>query len=211
MGRNDVPDLWSMVHAERTALIDDLADLDDAQWQQSSLCQGWSVHDVVAHLVDSAQTTRTRFVIGLALARFDFDRQNARGVRRHRAPTPQQTLQRLAHVAARTSTPPAPRDSRLVEEVVHGEDIRRPLGLTRAYPPDIVERSLRLQARTPVSFGGAKELLTRVRVTATDADLSIGTGAPVSGPVLALLLAVCGRQTALNDLHGPGLGVMAGR
>ena len=136
----------------------------------------WTVHDVVAHLVDSARTTRLGFVVGLARARFDFDRQNAHGVQRERGASPQETLERLRRVATRRSTPPAPLDSRLVEEVVHGEDIRRPLGLTRAYPPEAVVRSLRLQARTPASFGGAKELVARVRLTATDADLSIGDG-----------------------------------
>ncbi|MCX4451132.1 maleylpyruvate isomerase family mycothiol-dependent enzyme [Streptomyces sp. NBC_01789] len=197
-------DVWPMVHAERAALIDDLARLDDGQWAQPSLCVGWTVHDVAAHLVDTARTTRLGFVVGLVKERFDFDRQNARGVERERGASPQDTWQRLRRVASRTSTPPAPLDSRLVEEVVHGEDIRRPLGLTRAYPPEAVTRALRLQLRTPASFGGAKELTARVRLTATDADLSVGNGPEVGGPALSLLLAVSGRQTALEELDGPG-------
>lgn len=120
-----------MVHVERAVLIDDLEDLDDQRWKEPPLCGGWTVHDVVAHLVDTARTTRLGFVVGLARARFDFDRQNARGVERERGASPQETLERLGQVASRRSTPPAPLDSRLVEEVVHGEDIRRPLGLTR--------------------------------------------------------------------------------
>ncbi|SDC22281.1 TIGR03083 family protein [Actinokineospora iranica] len=198
-----------MVHAERAALIDDLARLDDEQWERPSLCAGWTVHDVAAHLVDTARTTRLGFVLGLAGARFDFDRQNTRGVARERGASPRETLARLREVAARTSTPPAPLDSRLVEEVVHGEDIRRPLGLTRPYPREAVVRSLRLQARTPAAFGGAKELTTRVRLTATDADLSIGDGPAVTGAALALLLAVSGRRVALDELGGPGLATLA--
>ncbi|MEU2120118.1 maleylpyruvate isomerase family mycothiol-dependent enzyme [Streptomyces sp. NPDC016459] len=199
-------DVWSIVHAERAALIADLEHLDDAQWDRPSLCAGWTVHDVIAHLVDTARTTRLGFVVGLVRARFDFDRQNALGVERERGVTPRETLERLRRVASRTSTPPAPLDSRLVEEVVHGEDIRRPLGLSRAYPPDAVVRALRLQARTPASFGGAKELLTRVRLTATDADLALGVGPEVEGPVLSLLLAVSGRPVALDELGGAGVG-----
>lgn len=202
-------DVWSMVHAERAALIEDLSHLDDRQWEQPSLCAGWTVHDVVAHLVDTYRTTRLGFMVGLARARFDFDRQNSVGVARERGTTPQETLDRLRRVASRTSTPPAPLDSRLVEEVVHGEDIRRPLGLTRAYPADAVARSLRLQTRTPASFGGAKELMARVRLTATDADLTVGTGPEASGPALSLLLAVSGRQVALGDLSGPGVAALA--
>ncbi|MEV4946893.1 maleylpyruvate isomerase family mycothiol-dependent enzyme [Streptomyces sp. NPDC053755] len=201
--------VWALVHAERAALVDDLSRLDEARWGTPSLCDGWDVHDVVAHLVDTAKTTRLGFVTGLARARFDFDRQNTGGVERERGARPAVTLERLRRVAPRTSTPPAPLDSRLVEEIVHGEDIRRPLGLTRAYPQEAVVRALKLQARTPASFGGAKELLRRVRLTATDADVSTGTGPRVSGPVLSLLLAVSGRWAALDDLTGPGLGALA--
>ncbi|GGW03375.1 hypothetical protein GCM10010230_38410 [Streptomyces narbonensis] len=202
-------EVWAMVHAERAALVEDLSRLDGPQWEQPSLCAGWTVHDVAAHLVDTYRTTRLGFVVGLARARFDFDRQNSVGVARERGATPQETLERLRRAASRTSTPPAPLDSRLVEEVVHGEDIRRPLGLTRAYPAEAVVRSLRLQARTPASFGGAKELLARVRLTATDTGLTLGTGPEATGPALSLLLAVSGRRPALDDLSGPGVTALA--
>ena len=107
-------------------------------------------------------------------------------------------------MATRTSTPPAPLDSRLVEAVVHGEDIRRPLGLVRAYPPEAVTRALHLQARTAASFGGARELVSRVRLVATDADVAIGSGPDVRGPLLDLLLVATGRRAALH-LAGPGV------
>jgi uncharacterized protein (TIGR03083 family) len=202
-------DVWTMVHAERAALIDDLDGVDGRRWEEPSLCEGWTVHDVVAHLIDTARTTRLGFVLGLARAGFDFDRQNARGVERERGASPREALERLGQVASRRSTPPAPLDSRLVEEVVHGEDIRRPLGITRSYPREAVVRSLRLQARTPASFGGAKERIACVRLTAVDADVSIGDGPEVSGTALSLLVAVSGRRLALDDLDGPGVAALA--
>lgn len=198
-----------MVHAERAALIADLECLDDDAWDAASLCDGWSVHDVVAHLVDVALTTRVGFMVDMARARFDFDRQNARGVARARGASPRETLERLRRAASRTSTPPAPLDTRLVEEVVHGEDIRRPLGVTRAYTPEAVVGSLRQQARTSRAFGGAKELLTQVRISATDADLVIGDGPEIHGTALALLLAISGRRVALSELNGPGVPTLA--
>ncbi|WP_185035780.1 maleylpyruvate isomerase family mycothiol-dependent enzyme [Streptomyces candidus] len=201
-----------MVHAERAALIEDLAKLDAEQWRTPSLCAGWTVHDVAAHLVDTARATRLGFVAAMVRARFDFDRQNARGVARERAGSPRETWERLREVAPRTSTPPAPLDTRLVEEVVHGEDIRRPLGITRAYPAEAVVRALRLQARTPASFGGAKERVARLRLVATDADLTIGEspdGPEVRGSALALLLAVSGRPLPPDALTGPGAGALA--
>ncbi|WUH98531.1 maleylpyruvate isomerase family mycothiol-dependent enzyme [Spirillospora sp. NBC_00431] len=201
--------VWAMVHAERAALIGDLENVDEERWELPSLCDGWTVHDVVAHLVDTARTTRAGFVAGLVRARFDFDRQNARGVERERGATPGETLARLRQVASRRSAPPAPLDTRLVEEIVHGEDIRRPLGLIRAYPQEAVVRALRVQTRTSASFGGAKELVSRVRLTAVDADLSIGEGPHVNGTALALLLAVSGRPVPPSDLDGPGAAMLA--
>ena len=202
-------DVWPIVHAERAALIADLETLDDAQWDTPSLCGDWTVHDVVAHLIDTARTTRLGFVMGLARARCDFDRQNADGVARERGASPQETLMRLRQVASRTSTPPAPLDTRLVEEIIHGEDVRRPLGLSRSYPLDAVTRALRLQVRTSASFGGAKELVAGIRLTATDADVSIGDGPEVRGTALSLLLAVSGRSVALAELAGPGVQALA--
>jgi uncharacterized protein (TIGR03083 family) len=201
-------DVWTMVHAERHALIDDLEHLDDGQWELPSLCDGWTVHDVVAHVIDSAETTHLGFVIDMARAGFDFDSQNAHGVKRVRGASPHETLQRLRQAAALTSTPPAPIDTRLVEAVVHGEDIRRPLGLVRAYPQQAIVRALRQQARTSAFFGGAKELVARTRLSATDVDLSIGTGPEVCGPVLSLLLAASGRGAALDELDGPGMATL---
>lgn len=204
-------DVWRIVHGERQALVSDLESLEDEQWRHASLCHGWTVQDVVAHLVDTARTTRLGFVVGLARSRFDFHRQNAAGVARERGGSPQETLERLRAVASRTSGPPAPLDSRIVEEVVHGEDIRRPVGLTRAYPEEAVVRALRLQARTPVSFGGAKEHLAQLRLEAVDADLALGEGPVVRGPALELLLAVSGRRVGLDALDGPGVAALGRR
>lgn len=196
-GQHGMNSIWPLVHAERHALIADLQGLTPEQWVQPSRCAGWTVHDVVAHLVDVAESTRLGFARDMLTARFDFDRQNARGIARARGATPAQTLQRLKKAAARTTTPLAPMDTRIVEEVVHGEDIRGPLGLHRGYPAAAVERALRHQIRTSTRFGGAKELVAGVRLVATDTDLIIGTGPEIRGTALDLLLACSGRNNLL--------------
>ncbi|WP_226359263.1 maleylpyruvate isomerase family mycothiol-dependent enzyme [Pseudonocardia sp. ICBG601] len=154
-------DVWKLVHAERAALLADLRDLPDDRWDTPSLCPGWTVHDVLAHLVDTARTTRTRFVLGMLRARMDFDRpQNAAGVARERGATPAETVRRFAACLPLTATPPAPLATRWVEMVVHGEDIRRPLGIVRPYAPAAVAGAVQVQARTSVSFGGARETVS---------------------------------------------------
>lgn len=197
-------DPWPLVHAERAALVQDLRGLRPEQWETPSLCAGWSVHDVAAHLVDSALTTRLGFVRGLVRARFDFHRLNEAGVRRHRGATPAETLQSLEAAVPSTSRPPGPLDGRLVEEVVHGEDVRRPLGLHRDHPVESLERALRVQASTPAGFGGCRELVQRVQLVADDADVSVGSGPRASGALVDVLLAACGRAAGAQRLSGKG-------
>jgi uncharacterized protein (TIGR03083 family) len=206
-----VKDVWPAVRAERSALIADLAGLTDRQWETPSLCAGWSVHDVVAHIVASAKTSKLGFAWEFARARFDFDRFTAEGVERERAERPAETLDRLRAVLDRTVSPPAPADSRLVEMIVHGEDIRRPLGLSRAYPQEAVADALRLQIRTSEGFGGGKELVAGLALVADDADFTAGTGPEVRGPLLALLLVASGRDVAAAELRGSGVEILRER
>lgn len=201
-------DVWELVHAERAALADDLERLTEEQWLQPSLCEGWSVHDVAAHLVDNARATPFGVVWAMVRARGDFDRQNQRGMERHRGVTPRETLSGLREVAARRTGPPAPVDSRLVEEVLHGEDIRRPLGIWHDYSAEAVERALRYQARVSQGLGGGRQRAERVTLHATDLDLSIGDGPEVRGPAPALLMVISGRSAALPDLEGPGVSLL---
>jgi uncharacterized protein (TIGR03083 family) len=200
--------VWPVVHAEREALISDLARLTPAQWETPSLCVGWSVHDVLAHMIDVATTTRLGFVRRMIAARGDFDRDNQTGVDRERAEDPAQTLAAFRRVAGRTATPPAPLATRLVEEFAHGEDIRRPLGLERDYPVEHVVTALGYLAKTAQKWGGGRERAERVRLVATDADTVIGTGPEVRGIAIALVLALSGRPVGPGELTGPGAAVM---
>jgi uncharacterized protein (TIGR03083 family) len=197
-------EVWDAVHAERGALIRDLDSLTPEQWQTPSLCPDWDVHDVLAHLVDDAKTTRIGFVRELIAARFDFDRSNARGVQRERADDPRLTLDEFRTVYRRTTSAPAPMATRLVEIIVHGEDIRRPLGISHEYPVFHVAAALEYQVNTSVKFGGGKEKVQGLRLVATDGNVDIGTGADVRGSTLALLLAVSGRPVRADELTGPG-------
>ncbi|MFE7631619.1 maleylpyruvate isomerase family mycothiol-dependent enzyme [Kocuria sp. NPDC057446] len=201
-------EIWPVVHAERRALVRDLADLPAQAWATPSLCPGWDVHDVLAHLVDDARTTRLGFVRRLVAAGFDFDRCNARGVARERRADPRDTLAAFRAVSARTTSAPAPPATRLVEAFVHGEDIRRPLALTRTCPAGPVAEALRHQLSTSTKIGGGRERAAGLRLVATDAALDAGAGPEVRGPVLALLLAVSGRPVGPEELAGPGVSAL---
>lgn len=196
--------IWPVVHAERDALIEDLAGLPTAKWDTPSLCPGWDVHDVVAHLVDTAQTTRLSFTRRMVAARFDFDRDNAEGILRERADDPLRTLDRFRAARSRTSTPPAAAVTRLVEAFVHGEDIRRPLKINTNYPPAHVATALGYQVKTRISMGGGKENARGWRLVASDTPFAQGHGPVVNGSAISLLMAVSGRPVAADELSGAG-------
>ena len=185
-------------------MVEDLQTLCSPNWQTPSLCPHWDVHDVLAHLVATAKTTRLRFIGGMLAARFDFDRDNAAGVRRERAEDPSRTLAEFRAVLTRTSTPPAARATRLVEAFVHGEDIRRPLGISRNYAPAAVATALDYQVNTSIKMGGGKERAAGWQLGACDTAFVHGEGPEVRGPAIALLLAVSGRPVSTDELTGSG-------
>lgn len=196
--------IWSVVQAERVALMEDLEALPAQQWSTPSLCPDWDVHDVLAHLVDDAKTTRLGFVRHLVAARFNFDRCNAAGVERERAEVPGSTLDEFRAVSGRSTSAPAPLATRLVEVFVHSEDIRRPLGISHDYPAAHVATALRYQLNTGAGLGGGKERAKGLHLVATDSDVNVGGGQEVHGTTLSLLLAVSGRPVSPEELTGSG-------
>jgi uncharacterized protein (TIGR03083 family) len=203
--------IWGAVHQERRRLVRDLEGIAAEQWRAPSLCSGWSVHDVLAHLIDSATTSRVGFVRQMVAARFNFDRANNHGVKRHRAADPRQTWEAFRAVTDRTETPPGPLATRLVEAYVHGEDIRRPLGIEATYPPEHVMTALEYMTRTPARFGGGKERVGGTRLSPVDSDQRIGEGAVVQGSAISLLLAASGRPVQPGEIFGAGAAILAAR
>ena len=203
-------DIWPVIHAERRALAADLTDLSEEQWRTPSLCGGWSVHDVLAHMVATAKESPARFVTGLIGAGFNFDRFTSRRIAAERAGGPAATLAAFRAVETSTTAPPGPTTSWLGEALVHAEDIRRPLGIRHEYPAEAVRQVTEFYAGSNVLIGG-KRRVEGVTLQATDADWSRGSGPVVSGPALALMLATTGRTAALDELSGPGVAVLRSR
>jgi uncharacterized protein (TIGR03083 family) len=196
--------VWPTIHAERAALADDLTGLTDEQWATRSLCSEWDVHDALAHLVSAATMTPPKFVGKFAAAGFNFNRFAAREVAREGKAGPAATLKAFRAAQLRTSAPPGPKDTWLGEAFVHGEDIRRPLGISHTYPVAEVARAIRFYAKSNAIIGG-RDRVAGLTLKATDTDLSVGSGPLVEGPALALLLAASGRPCALDELSGPGV------
>ena len=202
--------IWPTIHAERTSLADDLSALTPEQWATQSLCDQWTVHEVLAHLLCAAKMTPPKFFVRLAAAGFKFDQYSAKQVALESAGGPAATMAAFREAQSRTTAPPGPKDTWLGEAFVHGEDIRRPLGIAHTYPTPEVTRVITLYSKSNTIIGG-KSRIAGVTLKATDTDFSLGSGPVAEGPAISLLLVASGRMSALDELSGPGVEILRER
>lgn len=211
--------LWTAIDEQRRRTADLLESLDTDDWAHPSLCEGWRVRDVAAHL------TMQDMTIGDAL----------RGALRHpgglnhviratacdRAEqrTPDELVAEIrATIGSRRPNVGVTPFETLLDIVVHGQDIAVPTGRTLAVPPDVAAVvATRAWDYQTTRRGRRKAQVFRTlpftghRLVATDIDWSAGDGPEVRGPVLALVLLMTGRPVVLPSLSGEGVESLAAR
>src|SRR6476661_6842766 len=99
---------WAQIHAGRAALADTIAGLSPEQWATPSLCAGWTVGMMAAHLLSSAEQTPGHFVGAIVTSGFSFHRAMARDIRSRADLSPEQIAERLRRRTTTTNKPPAP-------------------------------------------------------------------------------------------------------
>jgi len=203
-------DVWGVIHTERKALAADLQALTDAQWAAPSLCTGWTVRDVLAHMTATARVTPPQFMGNFLMSGFKFASVQAKGIDAEKGASPADTLARFTSQINSSNHPPGPTDSWLGEVIVHSEDIRRALGIKHAYPTGAAVQVANFYKNSNLLIG-AKTRITGVKLRATDADWSTGEGPEVAGPIVSLVMAMTGRTAALDDLAGEGVGPLRSR
>jgi uncharacterized protein (TIGR03083 family) len=201
---------WAMIHAERSALADTIETLQPGQWETPSLCAGWTVKTLAAHVLAGAEQTPSHFIGGMLTTGMRFNALMQRDARARASLAPAELVERLRNRTTTTNRPPAPVMAMLGEVVVHGEDIRRPLGLPSTVGDDAALACLDMYTRANFPVGGKKRI-GGLRLIATDVDWTHGEGPEVSGPAISLMLAMTGRAAGLNALSGDGLAVFADR
>jgi uncharacterized protein (TIGR03083 family) len=197
-------ELWPLVHAERTALAEDLANLTDEQWATQSLCTELTVREVLAHITAAARLNPVRWMAGVIRCRFDFDKQVAMRLAEQLGSSPAETFARFRNAVTSRTKPPIPVVSMLGETIVHGEDIRRPLGIRRDHPIETLTTLAEYYQGSDLVVL-AKGRIGGLRLVATDGPFATGTGALVSGTTLALIMAMTGRAAYCDELDGEGV------
>jgi uncharacterized protein (TIGR03083 family) len=203
-------DVWAVIHSERKALADDLVQLSAAQWATPSLCSDWTVRDVLAHMAATARMTPPQFFGKMLMSGFSFSKMQSAGIAAEKGASPAETLARFAAEVNSSKHPPGPNDSWLGETLVHSEDIRRPLGIAHAYPTGAAVQVANFYKGSNLLIG-AKTRIAGLTLRATDTDWQHGEGPEVSGPIMALVMAMTGRGAALDGLSGDGVRTLGTR
>jgi uncharacterized protein (TIGR03083 family) len=199
----DLDDVWRTIDAERAGLAALIEDLSPAEWETPSMCEGWRVRDVAVHLTQ-AHMGLGPALIGAVRARGNFDRMIRDSALRAGPLPASECARRLRSMAGSRRTAPflTPIEP-LIDVLVHGQDIVVPLG--RARPMPVAAAAVAAQRVWDVGFPfRARRRLAGFRLAATDAEWAVGSGAPVEGPVGALLLLLTGRDAAWEQLTVDG-------
>ncbi|MDO5368531.1 maleylpyruvate isomerase family mycothiol-dependent enzyme [Kocuria sp.] len=202
--------LWALMHAERAALADDLATLTPEQWRHSTLCGKWNVEDVVAHLIAAASMNQLRWLRSMIGARFRVDMHNQRRVAEFRGRTPEETLERFRQIIDSTTSPSGHVPAYLGEVVVHSQDIRQPLGLSRTPSAEAFIPVAEFFASRDFAVNSHR-LVKGLCLRAADGPFVVGAGPMVSGSLLALVMTMAGRAVYLDQLEGPGVPLLRSR
>ena len=203
--------IHAAIAEERRSIADLIDSLDDSQLATESLCTGWDVNTVAAHLVLHLEGGPFPVII-LALRRRNLARANDELARRRAQSPATEIAASLRNLADHQYWHPPPKmPARLAEVLCHSGYIKIPLGMP--FEPDPPLTVIALDFLTgPVPIGLVKMGQNQgIRWHATDVDRAWGKGPEIRGRAADLLMAAVGRSVALDALGGPGLPLLRQR
>jgi uncharacterized protein (TIGR03083 family) len=202
---------WEAITADRQSFATYLASLSADDWNTPSWCAGWSVKDVVAHLLVTPTMSKGQIFRAFAGSGFNLDKMTSKLVAGMRSMPAQAMVDKVRSTAGVHSAPPGLKPiGVLAETLVHAADIAGTVGKPISFPADHSVMTLEhLKNVQPVL--GCKKRIAGLTMRATDVSWSTGEGPAVEGTAQALMAAMTGRQQALASLSGEGLEVFRSR
>lgn len=197
--------LQPAVAAEFLSLADLLAAASDAQWDTPSLCAGWRVREVIAHMTMAARYSEEEFMAELGRCGFDFTRLSDEVAARDANLPAGELLANLRSEIMQQWTPPGGGyHGALNHVVIHGLDVTVPLGVPRRCPDETIRVILDDLTRGGVGARFGVDIEGR-HLQATDLDWSYGSGTMLRGAAADLALVICGRAVPTGRLAGAPL------
>ncbi len=204
-------DIPARTAANRRVLADFFDGLDEDQLQTRSLCDAWTVREVLGHLVMPMTGSVGGFLLQVVRAGGSINRANeAVAGELSRRPVNELTALLRDRADQHGKAPGVGPMGQMADGCVHLRDCARPLGL----PDDVSIDDWRMVLDwLPSGVPGLvpKRRVEGLRLAATDQEWSWGAGDEVTGTSEALAMAVSGRKVALNDLSGPGVDLLRDR
>lgn len=211
----DAETVYQIATANRLLAADMFATLTPEQWRTPSLCAGWTVREVAAHLLEPLETGvgTLKLLVYLVRYRGSLDRMVDDTARKAAARPTDELVTGLRERASTRLTPPVIGPlGPMTDTCIHLRDAARPLGLDACPPPASWRPALDFLVSKPATKGFIPgDRLTGLRFVAADQDWRHGDGPEIIGSSEAIALAVSGRRAALDDLAGPGLDVLRRR
>jgi uncharacterized protein (TIGR03083 family) len=207
----DRDQIFAATAQERRRIADLIDDLDEAQLATPSLCAGWDVKTVGAHLASYLAEGSLR-VIWLGVRRGGPDRAIDELARRRAQLPASEIAENLRDLADhRYWRPPPVAPGLLAEVLAHSGDMRIPLRLPFEPDPQVTATALDfLTGPVPIGLVPLRRL-RGIRLQATDIDRAWGRGQEIRGRSAELLMATVGRTAVLDGLDGPGLELLRQR
>jgi uncharacterized protein (TIGR03083 family) len=203
-------DAMQMARAEREEFAALLEGLTPQQWESPTLCKGWRVRDVVAHVIGYDPLSRMQLLRWMARGLVTRGGSNAVELAAYADTSPEELMALVRkYVVPQGITAGFGGRIALTDGMIHQQDIRRPLGIGRSISAERLRIALDFTLTAPRLLGAWQ--VRGVRLVATDLDWSHGKGAEVRGTGEAVLMAMAGRAAALDDLEGPGRAKLAQR
>lgn len=202
--------IFAAAGRERRGVADLLESLDERQLATPSLCAGWDVHTVAAHLAAGVALSWAPWLAALVRQAGHLHRANDAVARQMARRGVAELVALLRRHADRPLAPPlvGPRGP-LTDLLVHTGDMRLPLGLPHDPPGAAVRVALAfVTTGHPVGFT-PRGRLAGLRLVADDLGWAWGAGPPVRGRGIDVLMAACGRAAVLAHLTGPGVATLS--
>ena len=197
--------LQPAVAAEFASLADLLAAAPGTQWDTPSMCAGWRVREVIAHLTMAARYSEEEFMTELRRCEFDFTRlSNELASRDASLPTGELVANLRSGVMQHWTPPGGGYHGALNHVVIHGLDVTVSLGVPRCSP----DETIRVVLDDLTAGGGHAHfgiVIDGRRLQASDLDWSHGSGPVLRGTAADLALALCGRTLPAGHLDGEPL------
>ena len=202
----DRSEVWTAIDDQRRALVDLLEGLSEEERGRPSLCDGWTVRQVAAHLAlqNTTWPAMPRAVLDLLRHGGMNGAIHAMACRHAQLPVEVIVGEIRDRIGVWRPLPAVTFRETAIDYLVHGQDIAVPLGRTLPMPPGLAVIAADRVWASPRMFHARKKL-AGYRLVADDAPWAAGQGDEISGPVGALLLLLTGRPAALPRLSSPGV------